>query len=196
LATGTQSLTDLFSSLREESERRMEDVSRVTCRRSALPPTSRSVDFSTRYYTPPRTRSQTRLLGGISPPPAPRKPTRERSTDLPEPRRLFNDEDNQQSFHIDYGAAMGIVGFISSFLMRRQEHVVAVSELANFITSVSVKHRDVEYVSRIIGYLINAVPEWIVEEMPYETVKFNKSVKTYEVLSKLRLLKRRNLELE
>jgi hypothetical protein len=218
---GSRSLTDLFSAVREETLNHMDDEdstvvhhhrsSRSGGRQSTV---SRSVDFTSRIlYTPPRTRSQ---RARSTPPPAPRKkPLAERqtveemSTSLPTPRRLdfsnfnnanfdANDADPPPapvSFHIDYGAVMGIVGFVSSYLVRLDTSTSSSSfeELVEFLSTVSVTHRSKSSATEILRSLIAAVPEWVMEtdNSSSQIVVFNRSIKTFDVLSRLRAMKRR-----
>ena len=210
---GSRSLTDLFSAVREESLNQMEDEdsphsrSRNPRRHSIV---SRSVDFtrSSAAYTPPRTRSQTARQRCNSPPPAPRKqPLRERQDDRsvspPLPRRLnFSDPQDPQppppiSFPIDYGAVMGIVGFVSSYLVTlnitETPCTVNMNDLAEFISTVSMTHKSRSSAIELIRSLVSAVPEWVTypDDEDKDSLKFNRMMKSFDVLSRLRELKRR-----
>ena len=204
--TSSRSLTDLFSAVREETLNQMEDDessrSRLGTRQSIV---SRSVDFTQRFYTPPRTRSQTAEQRRQLPPLAPKKkPLRdqdERSlSPLPSPKRLdfsYIVEVNKStpiSFPIDYGAVMGIVGFVSSYLVRSNEFCIPINEIAEFISSVSMTHRSKSSAIEIVRSLVSAVPNWVMySDNKEEKLVFNRSVKTFDVLSNLRAMKRRIL---
>ena len=200
--TSSRSLTDLFSAVREEALNHMdEDVSRShSGRRQSV--VSRSADFTGRFYTPPRTRSQTADQRRQLPPLAPRKkpPRDERSlSPLPSPKRLdFSNMDITRSpptsFPIDYGAVMGIVGFVSSYLVRTNASRIGVNEIAEFISTVSMTHRSKSSAIEIVRSLVSAVPNWVMySDNSKEILDFNRSVKTFDVLSTLRAMKRRIL---
>jgi len=215
---GSRSLTDLFSAVREETLNQMEDedLSYPNSRGRRHSIVSRSVgDFTrtTTPYTPPRTRSQTaRRQRHNSPPPAPRKkPLREiedRSiSPPPTPRRLdFSASPYSPpiSFPIDYGAVMGIVGFVSSYLVRLDPSDtspdVKMDDLAEFISTVSMTHRSRSSAIELVRSLAAAVPNWVTyTKEDGDTLKFNRSIKSFDVLSKLRAMKRRiqlNLDAE
>lgn len=168
---------------------------------------SKSVDFSrltsVRDCTPPRTRSQSRLLEA---PPAPRKPSRKAISrslptsveELPKPRRLFDPVSHLSSgSEVDYSAVMSIVGFISSFIARHKERKFPLVKLVELISSVSINHRSPVSALAVLRSLAKAVPEWVSvekqEDSREEMFVFSSGLKTFDVLSKLRDLKRERL---
>jgi len=120
------------------------------------------------------------------------------------PRRLkFGDSSSDEedfstppSFNIDYGAAMGIVGFVSSFITRlrcRGHEEWLEDELISFITEVSLTHKSQENARQVLTSLMRSVPEWFVPTGTAGKHRFNGTVKTFEVFGKLREFKRREL---
>ena len=163
---------------------------------------SKSADFSgiiaRRDYTPPRTRSQSRLL---KTPQAPRKPSRfllsssslPNMDEFPKPRRLFDaPTETSASAGIDYSAVMSVVGFISSYITRQNERKVPLSKLVDLISSLSINHRSPSSAQLVLRNLAKAVPEWVSVrvETEDEIYSFSSALKSFDVLSKLRDLKR------
>ena len=90
---------------------------------------------------------------------------------------------------------MGIVGFISSFLTRSSDRSVPLSSLVQLIMSASINHRSSSCALQVITNLAKAVPEWIsvTRQGGLEMYTFSDSIKTFDVLSRLRELKRQQL---
>ena len=194
------SLTDLFSALREEDE---------SSKRRGIS-VSQSVDLSaksaSRYFTPPR--KEARI---VVTPNAPKKSSRRKknvsilSSDEEEvlPRRLFEESPNPIATpsrllesSVDYSGVMSIVGFVASYISRTECSVVPISSLVALISSVSVHHGTCESATRVVRALIAIVPEWVTLLADQETVKFNREMKTFDVLTKLRILKRAQNQIE
>jgi len=204
------SMNDIFSTKRDGRDldtglSKSVDFSGMTCFQLESPKASKST--CARDFTPPRTRSQSRLL--LKTPQAPRKPPRSiissslpNLDELPKPRRLFDQPDSSQSLSvggaeklIDYSAVMSIVGFISSFITRRNERKVLLSSLVQLISSVSINHRSPASALSVLRSLSRSIPEWVTvkKEGSNEFFVFSSQMKSYDVLSRLRDLKRERL---
>lgn len=90
---------------------------------------------------------------------------------------------------MDYSAVMSIVGFISSHIARSSERRIPLKSLVQLITSVSINHRTVNAATNVIRALAKVVPQWVTIQ-PNEVLVFNADLKTFDVLTKLRILKR------
>jgi hypothetical protein len=198
-APGGRSLLDLFSSLREE------DASmRPSSRRPNL---SMSVDFtnmrmeddsSDQPSTPVAVRKRVPIT-----PCAPRKLSRScpnlvlREEELPGvPRRLDFGPPTLTTppSSPDYGSIMSIVGYVSSYLIRTGRFDVPLMDLVEMIQSSSSHYKSYESAEAVLKGLALAAPEWI--RTDGGMYHFETSIKSYEVLKKLRQLKRnRDLEL-
>ena len=196
----SSSLTDLFSSIQKDGRRVHQQC-----------PISRSVDFSAGvgFSTPPRREmsvtpnaprksrshgigldelsSVSRELFATTPPSSrPIRTTRLLSTSPTKPvtRRVLADD------NVDYSSVMSIVGFVSSFIARCDEGNTTISSLVDLITSVSINHRTAVSATRAIFSLVKVVPEWVQVHSDRMRLVFNKELKTFDVLTKLRTLKR------
>jgi hypothetical protein len=176
---------------------------------------SRSVDFSklpsmTSGYTfsTPKKRSKSDVS-----PRAPRKTgTKDIDPDeMPLPKRLnFGSSDsesrtfenspmNTQSLlnevPVDYAGAMGVVGFISSYIARGGERTVPLSNLVQLISSTSMAHKTATSALMAVRNLTKAIPEWISVKKTgqSETLTFSSELRTFEVLQKLGEKKRKQL---
>lgn len=162
---------------------------------------------SSRDFTPPRTRSQARVFAT---PQAPRKPIRSRVSmslpnfeDLPRPRRLFGDElpaqpesASNSTTGTDYSGVMGIVGFISSLITRSSgQRTFALSSLVELISSHSKSHTSAASATAVLRSLATAVPDWVsvTSNLGHDEFSFAPEMKTFEVLGRLRDLKRQEL---
>lgn len=182
---------------------------------------SKSVDFSkipsfripTNQFSTPKKRPK--LEADRSPPPAPQKMRRSSMNldrDSPTPTKLFQEElgakdvvesteNAPASVHniakldpVDYASAMGIVGFISSHLVRTGERCVSLSNLVQIVSAASVAHRTPTSALAAVRDLARAVPEWVTvakESGSVVSYKFSDDMRTSEVLQKLRELKRK-----
>lgn len=197
------SLNDVFGSLTREEPvvdpglSKSVDFSKMSISRPKSPPRSSS---ASRDLTPARTRSQSRV--SKSTPSAPRKASRSQVTqslpnfeELPKPRRLFDPvpatPEKVDTDSVDLTGVMGIIGFISSFLTRNNERRVPLASLVQLISSSSINNRSTASAESVLRNLARAVPEWVSVEGGMYT--FSDALKTFDVLSKLRDLKRQQM---
>lgn len=181
---------------------------------------SKSVDFSkipsfripTNQFSTPKKRPKSDV--DRSPPAAPHKMRRSDvslPTDLPTPTRLFPEERVEKDVvestenapasalnisklnPVDYVSAMGIVGFISSHLVRTGDRCVPLSQLVQIVSAASVAHRTPTSALTALRDLARAVPEWVTvgkEGGSVASYTFSEGMRTSQVLQKLRELKR------
>ena len=181
---------------------------------------SKSVDFSklsSSGVRDPCSTPQKRTKSEATPQ-APRKGLRPsaESEDLPNPTRLRFDASDEETpavveasentpdnrpasiltdVPVDYAGAMGVVGFISSYLAREGERSVPLSRLVQLISSSSVAHKTATSAHMAVRNLAKAIPEWVSvsRDSEGEIFNFSPELRTFEVLQKLGELKRKQM---
>ncbi len=145
-------------------------------------------------YSTPKKRSKSDIT-----PRAPRKPPRQQF-ELPEGKRLEFSEAVSGSAEntsvnklntgpaveipVDYAGAMGVVGFISSYIARGGSRIVPLSQLVQIISSTSVAHKTATSALMAARNLAKAIPEWITV-CNGDVYEFSSELRTFEVLQKL-----------
>lgn len=195
------SMSDLFSRKRDEPCSDTDWTVSKSVDFSKLPSTS----SSRASLETPKKRSKSDVAPG-----APRKGPREPSDrdELPGPIRLrFASSDDEEpatenmlvnrpagiltNVPVDYAGAMGVVGFISSYLARGGERSVPLSRLVQLISSASVAHKTATSAHMAVRNLAKAIPEWVSVEG--EIFTFSSEMRTLEVLKRLGELKRKQM---
>jgi hypothetical protein len=91
---------------------------------------------------------------------------------------------------------MGIVGFISSLITRSSgQRTFALSALVQVISAQSKSHKSPASAAAVLKSLAAAVPEWVSVSTAKgtESFSFSGELKTFDVLGRLRELKRKQL---